>query len=198
MLRRNALVLAAFVLIPLSFTFTVHAQDKPRVQLETSQGNLVIELEQEKAPKTVANFLRYVDDGFYNGLIFHRVIANFMVQGGGLEPNMKKRPTREPVPNESANGLSNTRGTLAMARTADPHSATAQFFINVVDNPFLDRQQSRDGWGYCVFGRVVSGIEIVDKIRHAPTTRVGGRRDVPQTPVIITRALRVPSQSTKE
>jgi len=198
MLRRNALVLAAFVLMPLSFTFTVNAQDKPRVQLETSQGNLVIELEQEKAPKTVANFLRYVDDGFYNGLIFHRVIANFMVQGGGLEPNMKKRPTREPVPNESANGLSNTRGTLAMARTADPHSATAQFFINVVDNPFLDRQQSRDGWGYCVFGRVVSGIEIVDKIRHAPTTRVGGRRDVPQTPVIITRALRVPSQSTKE
>ncbi len=197
MLRRHLLGLATTV-FALLLPSLAHATGKPQVQLETSLGSITIELESDKAPKTVDNFLRYVDDGFYDGLIFHRVIPNFMIQGGGLDPSMAKRTTRDPIPNESANGLPNLRGTLAMARTSAPHSATAQFFINVVDNDFLNRAQSRDGWGYCVFGRVVAGMEIVDQIRKVPTTRVRGRRDVPQTPVLIKRAYRVPGSSKKE
>ena len=139
--------------------------DNPTVLLETSSGDILVELFPEQAPKTVANFLQYVDDGFYTNTIFHRVIPGFMIQGGGLSARMDEKPTREPVPNEADNGLKNARGTLAMARTRDPHSATAQFFINLVDNEFLDHTApSTDGWGYCVFGKVTEGLDVVDKI----------------------------------
>src|SRR5438093_3974893 len=131
--------------------------------MDTSLGSLKIELFPDKAPHTVKNFLAYVDDKFYDGTVFHRVIKDFMIQGGGFEPGMKQKKTRPPIKNESANGLSNTRGTVAMARTSDPHSATAQFFINTANNAFLDKAQSRDGVGYCVFGKVTQGLDVVDK-----------------------------------
>jgi peptidyl-prolyl cis-trans isomerase A (cyclophilin A) len=159
-----------------------------KVKLATSMGDIVIELDAAKAPKTVDNFLQYVKAGHYNGTIFHRVIPNFMVQGGGMTPDMKEKATRAPVPLEARNGLVNARGTVAMARTMDPNSATAQFFVNVKDNAFLNAEQARDGNGYAVFGKVVSGMDVVDKIRNVPTGTKGMHDDVPTQPVIIKQA----------
>jgi peptidyl-prolyl cis-trans isomerase A (cyclophilin A) len=158
------------------------------VRLSTSAGDIVIELDAAKAPKTVANFLAYVRAGHYDGTIFHRVIPAFMVQGGGFKADMSEKTTRAPIPLESRNGLSNLRGTVAMARTSDPNSATAQFFINVVDNAFLDQPKSRDGNGYAVFGKVSEGLDVVDKIRAVPTQSKGEYQNVPVTPVIIRKA----------
>nr|WP_275667551.1 peptidylprolyl isomerase [Corticimicrobacter populi] len=161
----------------------------PRVKLQTSQGDLLIALNAEKAPKTVENFLAYVRDGFYDNTIFHRVINNFMIQGGGFEPGMKQKETRDPVDNEADNGLKNQRYTLAMARTNDPHSATAQFFINVADNDFLNfTSPSSQGWGYAVFGEVIEGTEIVDQIKGVKTGNKGFHQDVPVEDVIILKA----------
>jgi peptidyl-prolyl cis-trans isomerase A (cyclophilin A) len=164
------------------------AQAAQKVKLATSMGDIVVELDAAKAPKTVDNFVKYVKAGHYNGTIFHRVIPNFMVQGGGMTPDMKERATREPIPLEANNGLANERGTIAMARTMDPNSATAQFFINVKDNAFLNADKARDGNGYAVFGKVVSGMDVVDRIRAVPTANKGPHDDVPTTPVIIKRA----------
>ncbi|MFO1284058.1 MAG: peptidylprolyl isomerase [Burkholderiales bacterium] len=160
-----------------------------RVDLNTSMGDIVVALDDENAPATVANFLQYVRDGHYDNTIFHRVIDGFMVQGGGFEPGMKQKPTRAPIAHEGANGLKNRRYTLAMARTNDPHSASAQFFINVVDNDFLDfRSPGGNGWGYCVFGHVVSGQDVVDKIKGVATGRSGFHENVPTTDVVIRSA----------
>ncbi|NTV10689.1 MAG: peptidyl-prolyl cis-trans isomerase [Zoogloea sp.] len=156
----------------------------PQVEMKTSAGTIVLELYPEKAPKTVANFLEYVKSGFYDGTIFHRVIDGFMIQGGGMNARMQEKPTRAPIENEAANGLRNEPGTIAMARTGDPHSATAQFFINLVNNRMLD-YPSRDGWGYAVFGRVTTGFDVVEKIGHTQTTRVGYSQDVPVMPITI-------------
>ena len=156
------------------------------IRMHTSKGTIEIELDAAKAPATVENFLQYIKDGFYDGTIFHRVIDGFMIQGGGLEPGMKQKNTREPIKNEADNGLKNERGTLAMARTNDPHSATAQFFINVADNAFLNfRSATADGWGYCVFGRVTNGMDVVDAIRGVATTSKSYYQDVPAEDVII-------------
>ena len=149
-------------------------------------GRIEVELDRAAAPNTVKNFLYLADKGFYNGLIFHRVIPGFMIQGGGFEPGMKQKATKEPIKNEANNGLKNTRGTLAMARTQAPHSATAQFFINVVDNDFLNFSgESLQGWGYCVFAEVVDGMDVVDKIKGVATGRSGKHQDVPKEDVII-------------
>ena len=156
-----------------------------QVIMETSLGPITIELADDQAPVTVANFLGYVDDHFYDGTVFHRVIPNFMIQGGGFEPGMNQKKTRAPVKNESANGLSNARGTLAMARTPQPDSATAQFFINTRDNPFLDRAQAADRVGYCVFGKVIDGMDVVDKIKAVKTGKKGRFGDVPVEDVTI-------------
>ncbi|MBI1772936.1 MAG: peptidyl-prolyl cis-trans isomerase [Burkholderiales bacterium] len=154
------------------------------VILTTNFGDIKIELNEEKAPKTVANFLAYVESGHYNGTIFHRVIDGFMIQGGGFEPGMNQKPTNAPIENEAKNGLKNERYALAMARTGDPHSASAQFFINTANNSFLD-YPGQDGWGYCVFGKVVEGMDIVDKIKGVKTTRTGMFQDVPVENVLI-------------
>jgi peptidyl-prolyl cis-trans isomerase B (cyclophilin B) len=157
------------------------------VLLTTNHGNITIELNTEKAPKTVENFIAYVNSGHYDGTIFHRVIDGFMIQGGGFEPGMKQKPTKEQLQNEAKNGLKNEPYALAMARTSDPHSASAQFFINIKNNSFLD-YPGQDGWGYCVFGKVIDGKEVVDKIRTVKTTRTGGHADVPVDDVIIQKA----------
>jgi peptidyl-prolyl cis-trans isomerase B (cyclophilin B) len=157
------------------------------VLLTTNHGAIKIELDAEKAPKTVENFLAYVNAGHYNGTIFHRVIDGFMVQGGGFEPGMKQKPANQNVENEAANGLKNEPYTLAMARTSDPHSASAQFFINVKNNSFLD-YPGQDGWGYAVFGKVIEGTEVVDQIKAVKTTRTGMFADVPVEDVIIEKA----------
>ncbi|MET3105654.1 peptidyl-prolyl cis-trans isomerase B (cyclophilin B) [Oxalobacteraceae bacterium GrIS 1.18] len=157
------------------------------VLLTTNHGTIKIELDAEKAPKTVANFLSYVNDGFYANTIFHRVIDGFMVQGGGFEPGMKQKPTKGNVDNEAKNGLKNVKYSVAMARTSDPHSASAQFFINITNNSFLD-YPGQDGWGYCVFGAVVEGMDVVDKIRSVKTTRSGMFQDVPAEDVVIEKA----------
>ena len=159
----------------------------PQVDFKTSAGTIRVELYPAKAPKTVENFLQYVRDGHYNGTIFHRVIPGFMIQGGGMKPDMSQKPTRAPVPIESKNGLKNDVGWLAMARTSDPNSATAQFFINIADNKFLN-YPGQDGYGYAVFGKVVDGMDVVNKIAGAPTTTRGGHQNVPQTPVLIEQA----------
>jgi peptidyl-prolyl cis-trans isomerase A (cyclophilin A) len=159
----------------------------PQVDLKTSAGDIRIELYPSKAPKTVENFLRYVRDGHYNGTIFHRVIPGFMIQGGGMTPGMGQKPTRPPIPIESRNGLKNDTGTIAMARTSDPNSATAQFFINVNDNDFLN-YPGQDGNGYTVFGKVVSGMDVVNKIVSVPTGSQGMHQNVPRTPVLIESA----------
>ena len=165
--------------------------DNPTVLLETTSGDILIELFTDKAPKTVANFLQYVDEGFYNNTIFHRVIPSFMIQGGGLGARMDEKSTREPVANEADNGVKNERGTIAMARTRDPHSATAQFFINLVDNSFLDHSSpTLDGWGYCAFGRVTEGMDVVDKIAKVKTKSMGMHENVPVDMVLITNASR--------
>ena len=159
------------------------------IKLTTNKGVITLKLDAEKAPKTVANFISYVEAGHYDNTIFHRVIANFMIQGGGMEPGMKQKDTQAPIENEAANGLKNKRGSIAMARTSDPHSATAQFFINVVDNDFLDfKAPSGQGWGYCVFGEVVEGMDVVDAIRKVKTGSKGFHQDVPAEDVIIEKA----------
>jgi peptidyl-prolyl cis-trans isomerase B (cyclophilin B) len=157
----------------------------PVVVMETSMGTIKIELFEDKAPITVKNFLAYVDDKHYDGLIFHRVIDGFMIQGGGMEPGMKEKKTKDPIKNESSNGVKNTKGTLAMARTNVPDSATSQFFINVKDNDFLDKANSRDGVGYCVFGKVTDGMDVVEKIKGVKTTSKGGHENVPVEDVVI-------------
>jgi len=157
-----------------------------KVKLATSIGDIVVQLDAAKAPKTVDNFLQYVKAGHYNGTVFHRVIDNFMIQGGGMTANLDEKPTRAPIPLESRNGLVNNRGTIAMARTQDPNSATSQFFINVKNNDFLNAAQSRDGNGYAVFGKVISGMDVVDKIRAVPTGKMGP--DVPDEPIVIKQA----------
>jgi peptidyl-prolyl cis-trans isomerase B (cyclophilin B) len=157
------------------------------VILTTNHGNIKLELDAEKAPKTVENFLAYVRSGHYDGTIFHRVIDGFMIQGGGFEPGMKQKPTNEPIENEAKNGLKNDQYTVAMARTSAPHSASAQFFINIKNNSFLD-YPGQDGWGYCVFGKVVEGTDVVDKIRSVKTTRAGMFADVPVENVVIEKA----------
>jgi cyclophilin family peptidyl-prolyl cis-trans isomerase len=167
------------------------AATNPRVVLETTKGTIVIELDAAKAPKTVESFLAYVDAGHYDGTVFHRVIPGFMVQGGGFTADMTQKPTRAPIPNEADNGLKNLRGTLAMARTNDPHSASAQFFINLVDNGFLDHTaKTTQGWGYAVFGRVVEGMATVDAIAKVRTGNRGGHQNVPVEPVVVETARR--------
>ena len=162
------------------------------VQMDTSAGTLRIELDDEKAPLSTANFLSYVNKGHYDGTVFHRVIKGFMIQGGGFEPGMKQKPTDAPIRNEANNGLKNKHYTLAMARTSDPHSASAQFFVNTTDNDFLDfRAENAQGWGYAVFGRVVEGTDVVDKIESVRTGRKGMHDDVPLEDVRIERAIEV-------
>ena len=188
------------LVLSLTFSLTAFSEEKkkmepaktaanPKVMLETSEGNILIEIFQDKAPETAKNFLKYVDDGFYTDTVFHRVIEGFMIQGGGFGKDMKQKATRAPIINESTNGLKNDRGTLAMARTSDPKSATAQFFINVVDNSFLNKAQSADGHGYAVFGKVVDakGLEVADKIRKTKTAD----GDVPVKQVVILKAKRM-------
>ena len=166
-----------------------NVQADSRVALETSKGRIVIELSPDKAPKTVANFLQYVKSGHYDGTIFHRVIPSFMAQCGGFSADMAQKPTRAPIQNEADNGLANNRGTLAMARTSDPHSASAQFFINVKDNTFLNHTgKTAQGWGYAVFGKVVEGMDVVDRIVQEPRTRKGPYDDVPVEPIVINKA----------
>ncbi|WP_128000924.1 peptidylprolyl isomerase [Piscinibacter defluvii] len=160
-----------------------------RVQLQTSKGDITIELDDAKAPDTARNFVEYVQSGHYDGTVFHRVIPGFMIQGGGFEPGMKQKPTRAPIQNESHNGLTNDHYTIAMARTSAPHSATAQFFINATNNGFLNKAQSQDGWGYAVFGKVVAGTEVVDAIEGVKTGRSGGHGDVPLEDVVIVKAV---------
>lgn len=176
------------LLIALALTPVALAAN-PKVELKTSLGAVVIELYPENAPKTVENFLQYVKDGFYDGTIFHRVIPGFMAQGGGFTPNLQQKPVRPAIRNEAGNGLRNATGTLAMARTADPHSATAQFFINVSENDFLDFKSSDDkGYGYTVFARVTSGMDVVQKMLQIPTATVGPHQNVPRQPIVIERA----------
>ena len=165
----------------------------PKVELHIKdRGVITLELDEAKAPKSVANFLSYVKAGHYDNTVFHRVIKNFMIQGGGFEPGMKQKPTQAPITNEADNGLKNAPYTVAMARTSDPHSATAQFFINTVDNDFLNfKAPSAQGWGYAVFGKVVSGQDVVDAIRAVPTTRKGFHDDVPRDDVVIEKAVAV-------
>lgn len=170
---------------------------QPMVRLETSAGNMIIELNPSAAPKTVENFLSYVNEGFYSNTIFHRVIKGFMVQGGGFTGNMQQKPAKASVINEADNGLKNLKGTVAMARTNAPHSASSQFFINTVDNGFLDfKAKTGRGWGYCVFGKVVEGMDIVGAIEQKPTTVKNGFRDVPVTPIIIKKAVLINDTNT--
>ena len=174
------------------FSIAAHAAN-PQLEMKTSHGTVTIELYQDKAPKTVENFLQYAKDGFFNGTIFHRVIPGFMIQGGGFTPDLKQKETRAQIQNEAKNGLKNETGTLAMARTGDPHSASAQFFINLKDNRFLD-YPGRDGWGYAVFGKVVQGFDVVQKIALVPSGNAGPHQNVPNTPVIIESVKLLPAK----
>ena len=183
--------ISAILMIALISAFSAHAavMETTKIALHTTAGDIVIELYPEKAPKTVANFVRYVKDGFYSNTIFHRVINNFMIQGGGFERDLTEKSTREPIVNESNNDLLNGTGSIAMARTQDPNSATAQFFINLNDNQFLNYTSPEPDYiGYCVFGKVVSGLDVVKKIGIMPTTSIKGYADVPIKPIIITSA----------
>jgi peptidyl-prolyl cis-trans isomerase B (cyclophilin B) len=176
------------IALTIFFTFILHAtaKDKPIVLVKTTSGDIEVELYPEKAPETVANFLKYTKDGFYDGTIFHRVIPTFMIQGGGFTEKMEQKKTNAPIKNEAANGLSNSPAFIAMARTSDPHSATSQFFINVGENSFLDHKNtSKDGYGYAVFGKVVKGMDVVNKIKNVKTGNRNGYSDVPLEPVII-------------
>jgi len=185
--RKSTLALASITLAAMFIVAPVHAQEAPKVKLATSVGDIVVELNPAKAPKTVENFLTYVKDKHYDGTVFHRVIDGFMIQGGGFTADMQQKPTKAPIPLEAANGLKNDTYTIAMARTGNPNSATAQFFINVKDNAMLNAPQP-DGHGYAVFGKVVSGQEVVDKIKAVPTGNKGPFQNVPTTPVTITSA----------
>ena len=186
MLTRRKIIttLAATLITGACFLSNAFAQNAPQVTFETSMGNIVIELDTANTPETTSNFLNYAQNGFYEGTIFHRVIGNFMIQGGRFDTNMSQKQTNDPIKLEIAPELKNKRGTIAMARTANPNSATSQFFINVVDNPGLDAPKP-DGHGYAVFGRVVQGMDVVDKIRAVPTGNNKGHQNVPLTPVII-------------
>lgn len=190
----NKLISLIFA-VTLCTSSAIADSDNPQLLIQTNQGNITLELFQEQAPETVKNFLTYVDNGFYSGTIFHRTIAGFMIQGGGFTESLSRKETRAPIRNESGNGLSNSRGTISMARTNHPHSATSQFFINTVDNRNLDAQGSR--FGYAVFGRVIQGMDIVMSISRAPTAPKAGHRDVPKQPIIISAIKRIsePSQS---
>jgi peptidyl-prolyl cis-trans isomerase B (cyclophilin B) len=185
--------LFAALMTPLLMTITsmsMAAEQAPRVRLETTLGNIVLELDREHAPATVDNFLAYVNDDFYDGTIFHRVIDGFMIQGGGYTADFSRKETRPPIKNEADNGLKNTLGSIAMARTSDPHSASAQFFINVADNAMLDHKApDARGWGYAVFGRMAEGMDVVDKIRVQATGVQAGFRDAPKKTITITRAV---------
>lgn len=185
-MTKTALLLAALL--------ATAAASAQTVKLQTSEGDIRIELNAEKAPKSVANFLQYVKAGHYNGVIFHRVIPTFMVQTGGYDAKLKQRPVKSPIPLESGNGLLNLRGSVAMARTGDPNSATSQFFINVVDNIFLDADVGRIGTGYAVFGQVIEGMDVVDKIRAAETKEVGVFENLPIKPIFITKAVIEPAK----
>lgn len=186
------LIRTGILLMSLYAPWAAQAQaQNTRVQFQTTVGSFTVELYADKAPKTVENFVQYVKDKHYNGTIFHRVIPNFMVQGGGFSTAMQQKTTRAPVPLEANNKLKNDRGTLAMARTSDPNSATAQFFINVVDNQNLNAPNP-DGYGYTVFGKVIQGMDIIDKIRSVPTRSAGMYQDVPQTPIVINSATLAP------
>lgn len=193
-MRAPKLVVFAIMAAAITLTFmaggaSLAARSNPVVKLQTSMGDIEVELYPEKAPKTVENFLAYVNKGFYNGTVFHRVINGFMIQGGGLNDKMQLKATGAPVENEAYNGLTNDEYTLAMARTSDPHSATAQFFINVTDNDFLNfKSKDAQGWGYAVFGKVIKGMDVVDKIKAVETTTKGMHQDVPVTPVVIEKA----------
>ena len=183
-----SLIRASFISAAIVFfgwSTTAWAQ---KVRLSTTAGDIVVELDRTKAPKTVDNFVAYVKAGHYNGTIFHRVIDNFMIQGGGMTANLAEKPTRAPIPLEAGNGLLNVRGTIAMARTSVPDSATSQFFINVADNAFLDPANARDGRGYAVFGQVVEGMDVVDQIKGVPTSAKGMHQNVPNMPVTIKKA----------
>lgn len=185
-------MLSSLLLLSLN---TLNAYAQPVVEIKTSQGSIIVELNSEKAPNTVANFLQYVKDGHYSGTIFHRVIPNFMIQGGGMDKNLNEKPTRAPIRNEADNGLTNAIGTIAMARTGDPHSATAQFFINVAKNDFLNyTDKSERGWGYTVFGKVVKGMNIVDRIARMPTD--GG--DTPLQTITIESVTVLPEPAAKK
>lgn len=186
----TALTFAALSTLPFHSQAIAGDNMHPHVRLKTNFGDIVVELDREKAPKSVEGFLGYVADGFYDGTIFHRVIDGFMIQGGGFAQDYKRKNTKESIENEADNGLKNLRGTLAMARTNMPHSASSQFFINVVDNDFLNhRSPTQDGWGYAVFGKVTQGMDVVDKIRKVPTGSGGPfPKDVPQDPVVILKA----------
>ncbi len=179
---RSLLALAAMTVMG---HFAFAAEKNPVVVIDTSAGTIKVELLADKAPATVKNFLGYVDDKFYDGTVFHRVIANFMIQGGGFEPGMREKATKEPILNEASNGVGNDRGTVAMARRMDPNSATAQFYINLKDNAGLNKAQARDGAGYCVFGKVIDGMDVVDKIGQAKTGSRQGHQDVPVEDIII-------------
>ena len=184
------------ILIVLGVSLAAGAAEKPaanpKVVLDTSKGKIVLELYLQKAPETVVNFLGYVDAKFYDGTIFHRVIPKFMIQGGGFLPLMKRKPGKGPINNEADKGLKNDRGTIAMARTGDPHSATAQFFINTINNSFLNhKNKTQQGWGYTAFGRVIKGMDVVDVISAVKTTKRGGFPDVPEVPVVIRTARRL-------
>jgi cyclophilin family peptidyl-prolyl cis-trans isomerase len=182
----NKALLALFFLLTTALTSAAESQDPVSVLITTSKGDITVELLPAKAPETVANFLRYVDEGFYNGTIFHRVISGFMIQGGGYDQDYTKKQTHDPVTNEADNGLSNVRGSIAMARTGEPHSATAQFFINHTDNPALDHRNKGTGWGYAVFGKVVDGMAVVDRIANVKTGPGGPfRQDAPREMIII-------------
>ncbi|CAG9184161.1 peptidylprolyl isomerase [Cupriavidus pinatubonensis] len=191
MIRSRRILLAGLSAAALALSalpsMAQQTQKAERVQFVTSQGKFTVEVYPDAAPKTVANFMEYVKSGFYSGTIFHRVINGFMVQGGGFDREMKEKPTRAPIPLEAQNGLKNKAGTVAMARTANPNSATAQFFVNVVDNPNLDYPQP-DGNGYAVFGKVVEGMDTIEKIKNVPTTAYGPMRNVPATPIVIESA----------
>lgn len=181
---RKQIFLIVFILL---FTLTSNIQaETTMVKMDTNQGTIMLELDADNAPNTVANFLTYAKEGFYDGTIFHRVISNFMVQGGGFTEDMNQKTVHDPIKNEANNGLKNDNGTIAMARTGDPHSATAQFFINVKDNDFLNfSSETSQGWGYTVFGKVTEGMDVVEKIKATETTTKGPYQDVPVEPVII-------------
>jgi len=189
--RQNAMTLLSSALVAALLFFFVNPANaaNPMIKLSTSKGDIVLELYADKAPDTVANFQQYVSDGFFDGLIFHRVISGFMIQGGGFTPDMKQKEAGDPIENEADNGLKNETGTIAMARTGDPHSATAQFFINLEDNGFLDHTaKNQQGWGYAVFGKVTEGLDVVKEIGNVDTGRSGSYSDVPVEPVVIESA----------
>jgi peptidyl-prolyl cis-trans isomerase B (cyclophilin B) len=191
-MRKLLLCVLGLIIVAVPVVAKEKKADDPLVELDTSKGKIVLALYPQKAPETVKNFLGYVDAKFYDGTIFHRVIPKFMIQGGGFSADMKRKPTRKPIINEADNGLKNDRGTIAMARTSDPHSATAQFFINSINNDFLNfKSKTSQGWGYVVFGRIIQGMKVLDAISKARTGVRGSYRDVPLEPIVIIKARRL-------